>query len=151
MTLRQRLKDDITAAMRSGEALRRDTLRMAENAIYNAEKRDRRTYTDDEVAAVLAKEVKTRRESVEAFRAGNREDLAGKEEREIAILSDYLPTQLTDDEVEALVGEAIAATGAATSRDMGRVMGWLSPRTKGRADGRRVSELVNRRLAGGGA
>jgi hypothetical protein len=151
VTLRQRLKDDITAAMRSGEALRRDTLRMAENAIYNAEKRDRRTYTDDEVAAVLAKEVKTRRESVEAFRAGNREDLAGKEEREIAILSDYLPTQLTDDEVEALVGEAIAATGAATSRDMGRVMGWLSPRTKGRADGRRVSELVNRRLAGGGA
>jgi uncharacterized protein len=149
VTLRQRLKDDITAAMRSGEVLRRDTLRMAENAIYNAEKRDRRTYTDDEVAAILAKEVKTRRESVEAFRAGAREDLAGKEEREIEILSAFLPAQLTDAELEGLVGEAIAATGASTPRDMGKVMGWLSPRTKGRADGRRVSELVNRRLAAG--
>jgi uncharacterized protein len=151
VTLRQRLKDDITAAMRSGEVLRRDTLRMAENAIYNAEKRDRRTYTDDEVAAILAKEVKTRRESVEAFRAGAREDLAGKEEREIEILSAFLPAQLTDAELEGLVGEAIAATGASTPRDMGKVMGWLSPRTKGRADGRRVSELVNRRLAAGTA
>jgi len=151
VTLRQRLKDAITAAMRSGEALRRDTLRMAENAIYNAEKRDRRTYTDDEVAAVLAKEVKTRRESVEAFRAGGREDLAGKEEREIAILGEFLPEQLTDAELESLVTEALTATGAASPRDMGKVMGWLSPRTKGRADGRRVSELVNRRLAAASA
>ena len=147
MTLRQRLKDEITAAMRSGEVLRRDTLRMAENAIYNAEKRDRRAFSDEEVAAILAKEVKTRRESVEAFRNGGREDLATKEEREIEILSDFLPTQLSDAELEALVTEAIAATAAQTPRDMGKVMGWLSPRTKGRADGRRLSELVNRRLA----
>jgi uncharacterized protein YqeY len=147
VTLRQRLKDQITAAMRSGEVLRRDTLRMAENAIYNAEKRDRRAFSDEEVAAILAKEVKTRRESVEAFRNGGREDLATKEEREIEILSDFLPTQLSDAELEALVTEAIAATAAQTPRDMGKVMGWLSPRTKGRADGRRLSELVNRRLA----
>ena len=147
MTLRQRLKDAITAAMRSGDALRRDTLRMAENAIYNAEKRDRREYSDDEVAAVLAKEVKTRRESVEAFRNGGREDLATKEEREIAILGEFLPEQLTDAQLEALVTEAVAAMGATTPKDMGKVMGWLSPRTKGRADGRRVSELVNRHLA----
>lgn len=148
MTLRQRLKDDITAAMRSGEALRRDTLRMAENAIYNGEKRDRRTYDDDEVAAVIAREVKTRRESVEAFRGGGREDLASKEEAEIGILGAYLPAQLSDAELDALVGEAIAATGAATPRDMGKAMGWLAPRTRGRADGRRVSEAVSRRLAG---
>ena len=76
VNLRQRLQADITAAMRSGDALRRDTLRMAENAIYNAEKRDRRTYADDEVSAILTREVKTRRESVEAFRAGGRADLA---------------------------------------------------------------------------
>jgi len=148
VTLRQRLKDDITAAMRSGEALRRDTLRMAENAIYNAEKRDRRTFGDDEVAAAIAKEVKTRRESVEAFRAGNREDLAAKEEAEIEILGAYLPAQLSDAELETLVTEAIAATGAASPRDMGKAMGWLSPRTRGRADGRRVSEAVSRHLAG---
>ncbi|MFL5720453.1 MAG: GatB/YqeY domain-containing protein, partial [Chloroflexota bacterium] len=94
MNLRQRLQADITAAMRSGDALRRDTLRMAENAIYNAEKRERRTYEDDEVAAVLAREVKTRRESVDAFRAGGRADLAEKEEAEIAILAGYLPEPL---------------------------------------------------------
>ena len=82
--------------MRSGDALRRDTLRMAESAIYNGEKRDRRTYTDDDVAAVLAREVKTRRESVEAFRKGGREDLAAKEESEIAILADFLPEQLSE-------------------------------------------------------
>jgi uncharacterized protein YqeY len=148
VTLRQRLKAEIATAMRSGDALRRDTLRMAENAIYNGEKRDRRTYDDDEVAAVIAREVKTRRESVEAFRAGHREDLATKEEREIEILSAFLPAQLSDAELEGLVGEAIAATGAASPRDLGKAMGWLAPKTRGRADGKRVSEAVARRLAG---
>lgn len=133
--------------MRSGEALRRDTLRMAESAIYNAEKRDRREYTDDEVAAVLSREVKTRRESVEAFRKGGREDLASKEEGEIAILAVYLPEQLTEAEIGALVDEAIAATGAAGPKDMGRIMGFLAPRTKGRADGRVVSQAVTAALA----
>jgi uncharacterized protein len=147
VTLRQRLKTEITAAMRSGEVLRRDTLRMAENAIYNAEKRDRRTFDDDEVAAVIAKEVKTRRESVEAFRAGRREDLAAKEEAEIEILGAFLPQQLSDAELESLVTEALAATGAATPREMGKAMAWLAPQTRGRADGRRVSEMVGRRLA----
>jgi uncharacterized protein len=138
--------------MRSGEALRRDTLRMAESSIYNAEKRDRRTYSDDDVVGVLAREVKTRRESVEAFRKGGREDLAAKEEAEIGILAGYLPEQLSEAEIEKLVGEAIAATGAAGPRDMGKVMGWLAPKTKGRADGRLVSQLVTKILtAAGGA
>ena len=148
MSLRERIQSDITAAMRSGEALRRDTLRMAESAIYNAEKRDRREYGDDEVAGLLAKEVKTRRESVEAFRKGGREDLAAKEESEIAILAVYLPEQLTEAEIGVLVEEAIASTGAASPKDMGKVMGWLSPKTKGRADGRVVSQAVNQALAG---
>jgi uncharacterized protein YqeY len=153
VSLRERIQSDITAAMRSGDALRRDTLRMAESAIYNAEKRDRRTYSDDEVAAVLAREVKTRRESVEAFRSGGREDLASKEEAEIGILGAFLPEQLSDAEIAGLVDEAIAATGAAGPRDMGKVMGWLSPRTRGRADGRAVSQLAGKALAaiGGGA
>jgi Uncharacterized conserved protein len=148
VTLRERILSDITAAMRSGDALRRDTLRMAESAIYNGEKRDRRTYSDDDVAGVLAREVKTRRESVEAFRKGGREDLATKEESEIAILSTFLPEQLSEGEIAALVAEAIAATGAATPRDLGKVMGWLAPRTRGRADGRLVSQLVGKALAG---
>ena len=147
MTLRERIQSDITAAMRSGDVLRRDTLRMAESSIYNAEKRDRREYSDDEVAAVLAREVKTRRESVEAFRKGGREDLASKEEAEIAILAAFLPEQLSEPEIAALVDEAIAATGAAGPRDLGKVMGWLAPRTRGRADGRLVSQVAGSALA----
>ena len=141
------MQSEITAAMRSGDSLRRDTLRMAESAIYNGEKRDRRTYSDDDVAGVLAREVKTRRESVEAFRKGGREDLAAKEESEIAILAAFLPEQLTAEQIAALVAEAMAATGAAGPRDMGRVMGWLASRTKGRADGRAVSQVVGQALA----
>ncbi len=149
MSLRDRLHAEVTAAMRSGDALRRDTLRLAENAIYNAEKRDRRAYSDDDVVAILGREVKARRESVDAFRAGGREDLAAKEEAEIAILSAFLPAPLSEADLRDLVAEAIGATGAASARDLGRVMGWLAPRTRGRADGRQLSELVARALSGG--
>jgi len=98
--------------MRSGEALRRDVLRMTQNAVYLVEKRDRRELGDDEIAAIVAKEVKTRRESVEAFRKGGREDLAAKEEAEIAILAEYLPQQLDDDAPHATAGtDARASSG----------------------------------------
>ena len=147
MSIRDRLHDEMTAATRSGDALRRDTLRMVWSAVYAAEKRDHTTLTDDQTLAVLAREVKTRRESVEAYRAGGREELAAKEEAEIAIIAGFLPSPLTDAELAALVDEAIAATGAVSARDLGRVMGWLSPRTRGRADGKVVSGLVAAALA----
>jgi uncharacterized protein len=150
VTLKERLQSDTTAAMRSGDVLRRDTLRMVQNSAYNLEKKSGKPLTDDELLAVVGREVKTRRESVEAFRKGGREDLAAKEEAEIAILSGYLPEQLDEAELAALVDEAITATGAETPRDLGKVMGWLSPRTRGRADGKRLSELVAARLAGAG-
>jgi uncharacterized protein YqeY len=148
VSLQQRIQKDIAVAMRGGDALRRDVLRMATSAAYNLEKRNGRPLTEDEVLGVLSREVKTRRESVEAFRGGGREDLATKEEAEIAILNEYLPIPLTDAEVGDLVREAVEATGASSARDMGRVMGWLAPRTRGRADGKRVSELVGQALAG---
>ena len=147
MTLRERLQDDTTAAMRSGDALRRDVLRMAQNSMYNIEKARKVTLSEDEVLGVLTREVKTRRESVEAFRAGGREDLATKEEAEIAILQDYLPQPLTEDELRTLVDEGVSATGASNARDLGKVMGWLSPRTRGRADGKVLSGLVAQALA----
>ena len=147
MTLRERLQDDTTAAMRSGDALRRDVLRMAQNSIYNIEKARKVTLSEDEILGVLTREVKTRRESVEAFRAGGREDLVAKEEAEIAILQDYLPQPLTEDELRALVDEGVAVTGASNARDLGKVMGWLSPRTRGRADGKVLSGLVAQALA----
>jgi uncharacterized protein len=134
--------------MRSGDSLRRDVLRMAQNAAYTVEKRERRQLTDDDYTAILAREVKTRRESVEAFRAGGREDLAAREEAEIAILAEFLPQPLTEGEITSLVAEGIAATGATSARDLGKVMGWLAPRTRGRADGKQVSAEVARALAG---
>jgi hypothetical protein len=133
--------------MRGGDALRRDVLRMATNAAYNLEKKNQHPLTDDELLGVLAREVKTRRESVEAFRAAGREDLATKEEAEIAILAEYLPQALTEAEVAALVDEGVAATGAVSARDLGKVMGWLSPKIRGRADGKVVSGMVAKALA----
>ncbi len=150
VTLRDRILSELTAAMRSGDALRRDTLRMVWAAVYNVEKARRDQLADDDVVAVLSREVKTRRESVDAFRKGSRIDLAAKEEAEIAIIGEFLPAPLSDEELGRLVREAIAATGAASPRDIGKVMGFLGPRTKGRADGRRVSELVVRELASPG-
>ena len=150
MSLRKRIQDDTTAAMRSGDALRRDVLRMAANAAYTLEKKQQRPLVEEELLTVLSREVKTRRESVEAYRGGGREDLAAKEEAEIAILAEYLPQPLTDGQIDALVAEGIAATGAATPRDLGTVMGWLSPRTRGRADGKVVSGKVAAALARSG-
>jgi uncharacterized protein len=147
VTLKERLRSDTTAAMRSGDTLRRDVLRMASNALYLVEKKNRRPLTDDEELQVLSHEVKTRRESVDVFRSAARNDLADKEQAEIGILSAYLPQALSDEELASLVAEAIGATGAASARDLGKVMGWLAPRTRGRADGKRVSELVARSLA----
>ncbi len=147
MSLRDRLHEEMTAAMRSGDALRRDTLRMVWSAVYAIEKRDRTTLTDDQAIAVLAREVKTRRESVEAYRAGGRDELAAKEEAEIGVIAGFLPQALTEAAIGALVEEAIAATGASSARDLGKVMGWLSPRTRGRADGKLVSGLVAAALA----
>jgi uncharacterized protein YqeY len=147
VTLRERLQQETTAAMRSGDALRRDVLRMAQNAIYNAEKAKLAPLTEDEVTSLVTREVKTRRESVDAYRKAGREDLAGKEEAEIAILREFLPQALSEDELRVLVDEAVVATGATSPRDLGKVMGWLSPRTRNRADGKVVSGLVAQTLA----
>ena len=136
--------------MRSGDSLRRDVLRSVTNAVYGLEKSRGRSLTDEELVDVVGREVKTRRESVEAFGRGGRADLVAKEEAEIAILREFLPEPLSEAEIVALVDEAVAATDATTPRDLGRVMAWLAPRTRGRADGRQVSAIVNRRLADGG-
>jgi uncharacterized protein len=133
--------------MRGGDSLRRDVLRMAANAAYNVEKRNQQPLTEDDFLAVLTREVKTRRESVEAYDKAGRADLSAKEQAEIEILSEYLPQALSDAEIDSLINEAIAATGASSARDLGKVMGWLAPRTRGRADGKVVSGRVASALA----
>ncbi|NQW55644.1 MAG: GatB/YqeY domain-containing protein [Chloroflexi bacterium] len=150
MSLRDQLKADVSAAMRSGETLRRDTLRMALSSLALVEKELKRDATDDEVLGVIVKAVKTRKESVDAYTAANRADLADAETAEITILSTYMPEQLSDADVDALVAEAMSATGAASSKEMGKVMGWLAPKTKGRVDGKVLSGKVTAALAARG-
>jgi uncharacterized protein YqeY len=134
-------------AMRDGDTLRRDTLRMAIAAAQNAAKDKRAPLTDEEAVEVIGREVKKRRESILAYEGAGRADLAAAEQTEIEILTPYLPEQLPEAEVRALVREAITAIGATSPRDMGRVMGQLMPKVKGRADGKVVGAIVNEELA----
>ena len=147
MSLRDQIQVDIAVAMRGGDSLRRDVLRMTVSAAYNLEKKNQKPLTEDEFLTVLTREVKTRRESVDAFSKAGRQDLVDKEQSEIDILAEYLPQALTQVEIDALIAEAVTATGASSARDLGKVMGWLSPRTRGRADGKVVSAAVAQALA----
>jgi uncharacterized protein YqeY len=149
VSLRDRLDEELKAAMKSSDAMRRDSLRMVLAAVQKAEKEttNGRALTDDEMIGVVTRELKVRYESVDTFRAGGREDLVAHEEAAIAVVSEFVPQQLTETELRALVDQAIAETGAASPRDMGKVMGWLSPRTRGKADGKAVSQLVTQLLA----
>ena len=147
MTLSSRLQEDLTAAIRDRDELRRDTLRMVIAAAYNASKQARRDLTDDEVVQVLTREAKTRAESVDAYSAAGRTDAADKEKAEIEIIRAYLPEQLESAELERLVREAVEASGATSAREMGKVMAVLMPSVRGRADGKQVSALVAQELA----
>ena len=147
MSLRDRLDTELKAAMRSNDAVRRDALRMVLATVQRAEKEGKHALADDEMIGLLSRELKVRRESVEAFRGGGREDLVAKEEAAIAVVSEFMPQPLSEAELKTLVEQGIAETGAASPRDMGKVMGWLSPRTRGRADGKQVSQLVTQALA----
>jgi len=147
VTLSSRLQEDLTAAIRNRDELRRDTLRMVISAAYNASKQARRDLTDDEVVQVLTREAKTRAESVEAYEAAGRTDAAERERTEISIIREYLPEQLDAADLERLVLDAVDETGADSPRDMGKVMAALMPKVRGRADGKQVSALVAQELA----
>lgn len=147
MTLYERLHNDLTRAMRDRDELRRDALRMAIAAAQNAEKAARRPLSEEEVVAVLSRELKSRRESLEAFAAAGRADAAAREQAKLEVISEYMPEQLGEEELEKRVREAIDRTGAISPRDMGRVMAALMPTLHGRAEGRLVSSIVARELA----
>jgi len=135
-------------AMRAGDKPRLSTVRMALAAIKQREVDDRAELDDTQVLGVLEKMIKQRRESAALYRDGNRADLADKEEAEVALLSTYLPEQLTDEEIDALIADAIASTGAEGIRDMGKVMGKLKAAAQGRADMGELGTRVKARLAG---
>lgn len=144
MSLKEKLANDMKEAMKAREAgkERLSVIRLVRGAIRQIEI-DQRVELDDEgVLAVISKEVKQRRDSIEEFKKGGREDLVAQNEADIAILMEYLPAQLTEAEVKALVDEAVAAVGAKDPKDMGKVMKELMPKVKGKADGKLVNQLV---------
>jgi hypothetical protein len=136
------------AAMRSGEKERLGVIRMITSAIKQREVDERITLDDSQVLSVLEKMIKQRKESVVQFQAGNRPDLVDKETGEITLLQTYLPSQLSDAELETLIGEAIAATGAASIKDMGKVMGIVKGKAQGRADMAAVGAKIKAKLGG---
>jgi hypothetical protein len=136
------------ASAKAQDALKRDTLRFALAAIHNEEVARRRDLSDDELAAVLGKQAKMRRESIDAFAKGGREDLVAKEKAELAILEGYLPQQLGRDEIATLAKAAIAETGATSPADQGKVMQKLMPQVRGKAEGKLVAEVVGSLLRG---
>ena len=148
--LKERLRADLNTAMRARDQVRMRTLRMALTSITNEEVAGAaaRDLTDDEIVKVLTREARKRREAAEAFSAAGRTDQAAAERAEGEILADYLPAQLGDDELAALVDAAIAETGASGMASMGQVMKTVTPRIAGRADGARVAAEVRRRLSG---
>ncbi|MGE5461421.1 MAG: GatB/YqeY domain-containing protein [Solirubrobacterales bacterium] len=147
-TLKEQIRHELTAAMKSGDKVTLGTLRMLTAAIVNREKDVLHELSDDEVREVAAREVKRRTESIEAFTKGNRPDLVQKETAERALLSAYAPDQLTEQELDALIAEAIDATGATSVKELGKVMGVVMSQAKGKADGGAVQGKVRGRLEG---
>lgn len=146
--LKETIQADLTAAMKERDAVRTQTLRGVITAVKNMEIEKRAQLDDDAVLDVIAREAKRRRESIEAFAAGNRDDLVAKENAELSILAAYLPAALSEDELAALVAQAVAEAGATTPKEMGAVMKILTPLVRGRADGSAVAAAVRAALNG---
>jgi uncharacterized protein YqeY len=144
--LKDRLQQEITTALKAGDKLRVGTLRMLSAAVTNREKEVMHDLTDDEIREVATKEVKRRTEAMEAFAQAGRDELADKERAEREILAAYAPAQLSQEEVDRIIDEVFAATGASGPQDLGAVMGQVMARVKGRADGGAVQRAVRERL-----
>jgi len=148
MSLKARINDDVKAAMRGGDARRRDALRLLLAAVKQREVDERRDLADADIVGVIERMIKQRRESIAQFEKGGRQDLAQNEKFESDLLQGYMPQALSDAEIAAAVAEAISAAGASSPADMGKVMGALKGKLAGKADMGKVSALVKAKLAG---
>lgn len=146
--LKQKITEDMKAAMRSGDIKRRDTIRLLQAAIKQREVDERIVLDDAAIIAAIEKMLKQRKDSITQFEAAQRMDLADKEKEEVSILMDYMPQALSDAEIAALLNEAIVASNAQGMRDMGKVMALLKPQLAGRADMGQVSALIKAKLSG---
>ncbi|MFC2070321.1 GatB/YqeY domain-containing protein [Chloroflexota bacterium] len=145
--LKEKLKEDLKQAMKSGDTERRSVLRLVLAAVKNAEIAKQNTLENSDVLGILSKEVKQHEESIEAFTKGNRPDLASKEEAELVIIQEYLPEQITRDEIMAEARRIIEEVGAEGPRDKGKVMPRIVAELKGKADGREINDVVTELLA----
>ncbi len=148
MGVKEKIMADLKEAMKSKDMDKVSTLRLLLSEIKNKEIDKRGELTDEEIYAVIQKSVKQRKESIEQYRSGGREDLVEKEQKELEILEKYLPEQLSEDELERIIDEAIKETEATTLKDLGKVMRVVMPKVKGRADGKLVNEMVRKKLGG---
>ena len=148
MALKDRITEDMKKAMRSGEKERLATIRLILAAIKQREVDERITLDDSQVLSAIEKMIKQRKEAIAQFQAGGRADLVAKESAEITVLQTYLPEQLSDAELDALIAEAIASTGAASIKDMGKVMGVVKSKAQGRADMAVVGTRIKQKLSG---
>ena len=146
MSLREQINDDLKTAMRSGETVRRDTIRLLTAALKQREVDERKTLSDVDVLAVIEKMIKQRRDSISQFEQGGRQDLADKEKQELKLLQTYMPQAMAEDELAAAIAAAVTETGAAGPADMGKVMAVLKPQLAGRADMGKVSAAVKAQL-----
>ena len=144
--LTEKIRADLTSAMKAQEKERLSTIRMLQSAIKNEQINAGHELSDEEAMSVIRKAVKQRQDSVEQYTKGNRPELAAKEQSEIDVLKTYLPPELSDDEIESGIREIIATTGAQSKKDMGKVMKEATARYKGRADGKKIQEIVSRLL-----
>ena len=147
MTLKERITDDMKNAMRAGEKERLGTIRLVLAAIKQREVDERITLDDGQVLAVLEKMIKQRKESITQFEHGGRADLVAKEQAELGVLQTYLPAQMSDAEIDALIAEAVAASGATSIKDMGKVMGLVKAKAQGKADMGAVSARIKQKLS----
>ena len=147
--LKQKIQDDLQEAMKAKDAARLSAIRMLKSAIqyYEIQKGAGYQATDEDVMDVVGREIKKRKESIELYKQGGREESAASEQAEVEILSSYLPQQMSEEEVRTLVVETVKQTGATTMQDMGKVMEALIPKTKGKADGTLISNLVREELS----
>jgi len=146
--IEQRIKDDSTAALKSGDKRRREALSQIVAALKKERIDSRKEPTEADELTVLKRERKRRAEAIEVYEQAGRTELADQERFEEELLTSYMPEELTDEALAELVAEAVAATDAVTPKDMGKVMGWLKPKVAGRADGKKLSDLVRSRLGG---
>lgn len=147
MSLKEKLMEDLKASMKNKDKVRKNTVTMIKAAVTQLEVDSRIAVTDDDVIGIIAKQVKQKKDSIGDFKAGNREDLVTLTEEEIAILTEYLPEQLSLEALEEIVVNAIKETNAQTKKDMGKIMGKIMPLIKGKADGKQVNEIVSKYLS----